>query len=244
MAEEPTTGVVPDRAGWLDLLDRFGAAAFAGITCGLLIGGVGGRLAMLLLRLTSSDGVRGIESDDGFEIGRVSTDSIFLLVVTTLFGTLLAFAYLVVRRWLPARRRPLQAAVFFGVVAGAVIVEPEGVDFTLLHPEWLAIALFVALPAAYGAAMAAVVEDLVHHPGRWRQARVAAIVVFVAVGFFGVVPVVLAVAGVLLVLIGRRWPVLAAAVTGPVPTGIVRVVLIGVTLVSAAALVGDSVEIL
>ena len=31
------------------------------------------------------------------------------------------------------------------VVVGALLVHPEGVDFTLLRPRWLAIALFVAI---------------------------------------------------------------------------------------------------
>ena len=36
---------------------------------GLLVGGVGGRVAMLLLRLTSDPRLRGLETDDGFTIG-------------------------------------------------------------------------------------------------------------------------------------------------------------------------------
>ena len=44
----------------------------AGAIAGLLIGGIGGRLAMLLLRLTSDEIVLGLTSDDGFEIGVVT----------------------------------------------------------------------------------------------------------------------------------------------------------------------------
>ena len=50
-------------AYWLTI----GAAA--GGLGGALVGGIGGRLAMFILRLTSDDSVRGIESDDGFIIG-------------------------------------------------------------------------------------------------------------------------------------------------------------------------------
>ena len=157
----------------LDLLDRFGAAAVAGLAAGFLIGGFGGRMAMLLLRLTSSDSVIGIQSDDDFTIGQVTTSSFFLVLATTLIGTLLAFAYLLVRRWLPEHRRPLQAAVFFGVIGGAAVIKPGGVDFTLLDPLWLAVVLFIALPAAYGWVMAAMVEGLIARPGTYRKTRVA-----------------------------------------------------------------------
>ena len=46
--------------------------AAAGAWAGLLIGGIGGRVAMGVLRVTSKDTVRGRISDDGFEIGQVS----------------------------------------------------------------------------------------------------------------------------------------------------------------------------
>jgi hypothetical protein len=244
MSVPEPTAVLPDRAGWLDLLDRYGAAVTGGLVAGFLVGGVGGRLAMFVLRVTSDDTVRGLESDDGFEIGRVSSDSVFLLVATTLVGTLLAFGYLVVRRWLPEARRPLQSATFFGLVGGAAIIHPDGVDFTVLDPRALAIGLFVALPAAYGWLMAALIEDLIAHPGKARKARVAAIILFAVVGFFGLFPVIAAVLGLLLVLLGRRWPALASAVDGPLPTWAVRVGLVAGAALSFVALVRDSAEIL
>ncbi len=244
LTETTETGEIDGRAIGLDLLDRFGAAALAGLTAGFLIGGVGGRLAMLLLRLTSSDAVRGIESDDGFTIGQVSTQSIFLLAVTTLLGTLLAFAYLLVRRWLPERRRPLQAAAFFGVIGGAAVIKPDGVDFTRLDPLLLAVVLFIALPAAYGWVMAAMVEGLIARPGTYRKTRVAAIVLFVAVGFFGLFAFGIAIVGGVLILIGRRWPALAALVTHPVVTWAVRLGLLVLVVISGTELVSDVAEIL
>src|SRR6266540_187718 len=52
-----------------------------GVPVGVLIAGVGSRLAMLLLRLTSSHRVRGRLSDDGFVIGRVSLAGTYNLMV-------------------------------------------------------------------------------------------------------------------------------------------------------------------
>ena len=46
------------------------ATIVIGAGSGAVIGGLGGRLAMRILFLTSGDGVKGLTSDDGFEIGR------------------------------------------------------------------------------------------------------------------------------------------------------------------------------
>ena len=244
ITEEQRRPVWPTKTDWLVLLDHFGAAALGGLAAGFLVGGIGGRLAMFILRVTSDDRVVGIQSDDDFTIGQISSASIFLILVTTLFGTLLAFGYLLVRRWLPEGRRPLQAAVFFGLIGGAAVIKPEGVDFTLLSPLWLAVVLFFALPAGYGWLMASWVEALIARPGHLRKARVAGIIGFVVVGFFGLLGAVIAVVGFVLVLIGRRWPAAAAAVTHPVPTWIVRVGLLVVAGVSLQALLIDASELL
>ena len=47
----------------------------AGALAGAVVGGLGGRLVMLVLRLTSDPIVLGTTSDDGFEIGRFSVPS-------------------------------------------------------------------------------------------------------------------------------------------------------------------------
>ncbi len=55
-----------------------GAGAVAGMAAGLVWGGIGGRIAMRILFLTSDDRVRGLTSDDGFEIGTFSAATVFL----------------------------------------------------------------------------------------------------------------------------------------------------------------------
>ncbi len=51
---------------------RFRVIVAAGFLVGLPVIGLGSRLAMLLLRLTSPDAVIGATSDDGFTIGKVT----------------------------------------------------------------------------------------------------------------------------------------------------------------------------
>ena len=60
--------------------------AASGAIAGALVGGVGGRLAMLLLRLTSPDDVIGMTSDDGFEIGVFSFDTAQLVLAMAMLG--------------------------------------------------------------------------------------------------------------------------------------------------------------
>jgi hypothetical protein len=44
------------------------------------------------------------------------------------------------------------------VVVGAAIVHTDGVDFRLLHPLWLAMGLFVAIPGIYAALLTVLAE--------------------------------------------------------------------------------------
>jgi hypothetical protein len=145
------------------------ATALAGACTGLIAGGVGGRLAMLALRLTSADPVRGMVSDDGFIIGRVTLAGTFsLLAVGTAFGLLGGFVHRLVAPWLIGPRwfRHLTTAAGCGVVVGAMLIHQDGVDFTALTPHWFAVALFVAVPALYGALIGPV-QDRFDHTDSW-----------------------------------------------------------------------------
>lgn len=142
-----------------------GAAALSGAVAGFLWGGIGGRIAMRVLFLTSDPAVRGLTSDDGFTIGRITGASIFLIVAMTLLGGILGAGYGLVRMLLrsPMWVNAAGVAVAMGAGAGSVIVSPDGIDFRVLEPLWLAVALFVFLPAAWGATVAVMTERLVHH---------------------------------------------------------------------------------
>ena len=136
--------------------------AGAGAIAGLLIGGIGGRLAMLLLRLTSPDFVIGSLSDDGFEIGVVSARTFQLLVGMTMLGAVNGVLYAALRQSIPPGLRLPLWCVFAAAFGGAAIVHEDGVDFTLLEPAALAVALFVALPAVAAALVVVLVERWAH----------------------------------------------------------------------------------
>lgn len=158
---DPVTGINA-------VLQTVGAGAVAGMVAGLVWGGIGGRLAMRLLFLTSGDRVRGITSDDGFEIGTISGATIVLLIGATLLGTVGGTVFGLLRRFLRGRRWIVVGVVALtaAVVGGGAFVEAEGIDFRLLKPLWLAIGLFVFLPGAWGATVAFTTDHLIEKGNR------------------------------------------------------------------------------
>lgn len=160
----------PWRTVYADGASFVGRGMLAGLIGGALVGGGGGRLAMFVLRLTSSDSVRGLDTDDGFTIGAFTGATLSLVVFTALLGALGGLLYLVVRPWLPPRGRPLVFGLLAATLGGQLFINPDGIDFTVLDPRWLAVTLFVLLPAAYGVALSVLTERLLH-PGGWRQSR-------------------------------------------------------------------------
>jgi hypothetical protein len=128
-----------------------------GAVAGGVVGGIGGRLVMLVLRLTSE--ADGVISDDGFTIGEFSLfDSLQLYSATALAGAVNGAIYVAARRVLPARGRVALWGLLGAAVVGGVVVHPDGVDFNLLEPLWFAIAAFVALPGIAALAVAWLVE--------------------------------------------------------------------------------------
>jgi len=141
--------------------------AVAGAVGGFVWGAVGGRLVMMLLRFTSDDRVRGVETDDGFEIGTLTLGgSLFLAVVTTVAGAFAGVTYVLVRTGLPPVARVPVAALFAAAVGGAAFVSPDGIDQRILDPRWLTVGAFVLLPAAAALTFALLVERIGRRRGR------------------------------------------------------------------------------
>jgi hypothetical protein len=158
-------------AGFEPFARLVSATILIGAASGAVIGGIGGRIAMRILFLTSDDAVKGVTSDDGFEIGRFDLGSTLQLVIlTTFLGVVAALCFLVAHPFVrPLGRRAVPAAaVFYGVVGGALLVHTGGVDFRLLEPLWLAIGLFVAISAGFGAVVARFVARA-DGPGAWPE---------------------------------------------------------------------------
>lgn len=221
-----------------------GAGVSGGFVAGVLIGGVGGRLAMLALRLTSDPVLRGVPTDDGFTIGRVSAETLFLLGVTAGLGMAGGLFYLVVRRWIPPTWRIPLMTVFFALVGGAGVIGPSDVDFTLLSPLSLAVALFVAIPAAYGAAMPWMVERLLREDSILRRGRWAWIVGVAPLVFANVVGLAILLLSFGLLALARSAPRLVDAWRSQLATWLGRAALVAMALASGVGLLRDGIDIL
>ena len=116
-----------------DTFEQVRVLVVAGISTGVVVVGIGSRLAMLLLRLTSPDNVHGVVSDDGFIIGRVTLGGTYnLLNIGAAVGLIGACTYRLVAPWLigPSWFRRCTVAAAAAAVAGSMLVHARGVDFT------------------------------------------------------------------------------------------------------------------
>src|SRR4051794_27383687 len=133
-------------------LRQIAAIGCAAAIAGVLVGGVGGRLAMRLLAATNEED-SGAITDEGFVVGDITFGgTLQLLAASTQLAMVGAAAIVVIRPLLlgPAWFRVLSVATGSGVIVGAMVVRPGGVDFEALDPPLLAISLFVALPFVLG----------------------------------------------------------------------------------------------
>lgn len=222
------------------------AAAVAGALTGAVIGGLGGRVAMFVLRLTSDPALRGLKTDDDFTIGIFSGATLFLVIVTTVLGIIGGLVYLVVRGWLPERARPWLFGGLTGIVGGATVIRPGGIDFTLLEPLGLAVTMFIALPAAYGVAVSLLVERFLADDSAFSRSKawIAGLVLLLPLGFFGLIGLAVLALILTVVLPGRAAPEMASLWASPPVAWIGRAGLVAVAILWGAALVRDVAEIL
>ena len=184
-------------------------AVGVGSLVGALVGGVGGRLAMLVLRLGSADATLGALTDDGFEIGVFTTATFFLLTVTAGLGGATGLAYLVLRNGLPRHGRAAVWGGFLALVGGANNLAPGSFDFSALDPKPFAVASFVVLPGIAAFLIALLVDRLlVVEP--WSNRLLALVLGLCALPLVPVAPAIVLVGGAMLGL--RRTPGLATAV--------------------------------
>ena len=239
---EPSAGVQ-----WRRTIERLRIVALAGVVYGVLMIGVGSRLAMFALRLSSSRGVRGLQSDDDFEIGRFTFGGSYNLAhLGAAVGMIGVAVYPLVASWLigPAWFRRLTLALGSGAVVGSMLVHADGVDFTLLGPTWFAVGLFVALPAVFAAFLGDAIAYAERRQAWWNRPERGArrfIVPVLCVALFpgsAFALAIIALASIMsAVLFGsREW----AELRGRLLFGlVVRACWLGVALLGLQALVSD-----
>jgi hypothetical protein len=216
----------------------------AGISVGALVAGLGSRLAMLALRLTSPDTVIGVQSDDDFTIGRFTLSGTYnLLLLGAVVGILGVVVYQCVSPWLIGPRwfRRFTIAAAAGAVVGSMLIHSDGIDFRLLTPKWFAIALFILLPALFAAAIGVSVDWVSSARSRSTRDRRRWIVPIVCVGLFPPTLILLAMcACVYLAWVAARDHIGLQRVIGTRAGGyLVRACWLAVATIGLVALIGD-----
>jgi hypothetical protein len=174
-----------------------GLGVLAGALAGLLVGGIGGRLFMFVLaELNPEDS--GVRTDDDVPIGQFTLDgTLNLLVITTVIGVIGGLVFLALRglRFGPQWFRVLSMPVGATLVVGSMLVHSDGVDFTLLQPVELGVAMTLAVPFLYTLLVAALADRwLGDAPSVWSMLPVpvpwvarAALAALAVVTFVGLV---------------------------------------------------------
>jgi hypothetical protein len=143
----------------------------AGAISGFVVGGLGGRLFMFVLAELNPE-ESGVLTDDGVPIGQFTVSgTLNLLGITTVIGVIGGLVFLALRglRFGPRWFRVLSMPVGATIVIGSMLVHSDGVDFTLLQPVELGVAMTLAVPFFYTLMLAALADRwLGDEPGVWQ----------------------------------------------------------------------------
>ena len=143
--QAPQAPTATSRFAWAR---RLGVAALAGGIAGLVAGGIGGRLFMLVLARLNPRAT-GVLSDDGFIMGRfTAAGTLNLLLAGTIFGVIGGLVWVAIRglRFGPVWWRRVSMPLGATLVIGSMMVHSDGVDFVLLDPPLVAVALTLSIP--------------------------------------------------------------------------------------------------
>jgi hypothetical protein len=247
---EPSTGSRPDapRELFPSIVDEMRVLIVAGVMYGAVVAGLGSRLAMLVLRVTSPDSVIGVQSDDDFTIGTFTIGGTYnLLLLGAVVGMVGAGAYRLVRPWLigPTWFRRLTTGLASGAVVGSMLVHADGIDFRVLKPTWFAIGLFVLLPGVFGTFIGPVVDRVASDDSWTRRGRLRwALPVVSLLAFPPSIAIVPFVAAAATALLACREIDGVQRMRTSIPYGLaVRSLWLGIAVLGLVALIGDIVDV-
>jgi hypothetical protein len=194
---------------------------------------------MFILRLTSDPSLHGLETDDGFIIGSLTSSTIFLVAICTILGLVGGVLYLIARSWLPRPKRALYTATFAGIVGAAMIIKPDGIDFTLVEPVALSVPMFILLPALYGAALSLLTERFLAKTEASGSLSKLAFLPLLGLGLIGPFGILVLALGFVAWTLGRRVPASTELWRSAAVTWIGRTGLAAIAFISSVNLFND-----
>lgn len=157
------------------------------MVAGLVVGGLGARLAMRLSAIAADDSRIGMITENGNVVGVITTEGTFalLLFVGLVAGLSTGLILFVLRTVLPARLLPLWVSLTLLAVASPVVIDPANTDFTVVGNRVLNVAMFAMLFPAFGFGSVWIAERFDRWLRQWPLVRLAPLTI--AGTFLGVV---------------------------------------------------------
>lgn len=148
------TELRPARLRVMHLVRHVAVVGLAGIGTGVLVGGLGGRVAMRISAIVAPDYVTGAFTEGGNRVGDITIGGTLALVIFVgiLGGALGAVVYLIVEPWLSRAGRWRDAAFVIVVIAvGAPgTLTADNSDFFILRHQEINVAMFLGLFVVFG----------------------------------------------------------------------------------------------
>lgn len=154
-ASAPTVRVTGGRAVTLlrvPAVLRLASSCVAALITGLLVGGLGTRVAMRASAIVADGSRIGMLTENGNVVGAITTEGtlallIFVGLAAGLSAGLLLF---VLRTVLPGRFLPLWVSLVLLALASPLVIDPGNADFTIMGNRFLNVAMFTLLFPAFG----------------------------------------------------------------------------------------------
>lgn len=138
------------------------AGSLSGILIGIIVGGLGSRLAMRISAMAADPFVQGVTTANGNRVGEITlSGTIALIVFGGVFGGIQGgLLYSALRPWLLPFGRWRGLVFGLGLLAlnGSLILDETNSDFIILRPPLLNVAMFAALFPIFGIALAPVFD--------------------------------------------------------------------------------------
>ncbi|MBT8217099.1 MAG: hypothetical protein KJO17_09655 [Acidimicrobiia bacterium] len=138
----------------MTLVRHAAVVGLAGVGTGILVGGLGGRVAMRISAIVAPDYVAGALTEGGNRVGDITIGGTLALVIFVgIFGGALgAVAYVIVEPWLAVagRWRDAAFAVIITAVAAPGTLTADNSDFFILRHQEINVAMFFGLFVAFG----------------------------------------------------------------------------------------------
>ena len=160
------TELRPARLRVMHLVRHVAVVGLAGIGTGVLVGGLGGRVAMRISAIAAPDYVTGAFTEGGNRVGDITIGGTLALVIFVgiLGGALGAVVYLIVEPWLARAGRWHDVAFTLIVIAvGAPgTLAAENSDFFILRHQEINVAMVLGLFVGFGLLLPRAVRALDH----------------------------------------------------------------------------------